>query len=307
MKDKIKTYCSRCDFDTNHKVLFQESYRSSPEGYDYALEYFVVKCFGCEEISFRKEFIDLETMYPDIHGDWNPEITVTTFPSKLKVTKGLKNTFVLPKKIELIYEEAIRTYNADCPVLTGVAFRAIIEAICIEESVTGKNLEVKINNLVRQKLITEKEANRLHSIRFIGNDSVHEMKVPKDKSLKLVLNIIEHLLKNLYLIDADSEGVLETVVDKFADFETLLNQCISKMNNEEEVPLAKILNKDLRRLNGKLNEFEAELIRKINNGEYTFLKIGKIDSYGNDTTKRQHFIINYNREDFKSDRQKVFF
>lgn len=296
MKEKIRNYCSRCDFETNHEILFQERYRSSQEeGYDYALEYYVAKCLGCENISFRKEFIDLETMYPDERGDWNPEITVTTFPSKFKAIKGLKNTYELPDKIKLIYEESIRTYNADCPILTGVAFRAIIEAICIEESIPGKNLEVKINNMVRQKLITEKEAKRLHSIRFIGNDSVHEMKVPKDRSLKLVLSIIEHLLNNLYLIDADSEGLLETVVDKFADFETLLNQCIRKMDNGEEVPLAKILNKNLRRLNGKLNEFETELIGKINDGEYTILKIGKIDSYGNDSTKRQHFIINNNR------------
>ena len=195
MNSKIKSYCSRCDFETNHEILFQKSYRSHPEeGYDYALEYYVVKCLGCGTISFREEFVNLEISYPDEYGDWNPEITETTYPPKNKVKKGLKSLFDLPEKIKIIYEEAIKSYNADCPILTGVAFRAIIEAICIEESISGRNLEIKINNMVRRKLITEKEAKRLHSIRFIGNDSVHEMKVPQDKSLKLVHNIIEHLL-----------------------------------------------------------------------------------------------------------------
>lgn len=296
MKNKIKSYCSRCDFETNHEILFQNSFRSDPEeGYDYALEHYVIKCLGCENVSFRKEIVDLEIIYPDEHGNWDPEITSTTFPSKSKVVKGLKNTYNLPEKIKLIYDEAISAYNAECAILTGVAFRAIIEAICIEESITGKNLEVKINNLVRQKLITEKEAKRLHSIRFIGNDSVHEMKVPKNKSLKLVLNVIEHLLNNLYLIDIDNEGVLETVVDKYSDFETLLDQCVRRLDKGEEVPLAKILNKKLRRLNGKFNEFETKLIENINNGEYNNLSIGKIDAFGNDSTKRQHFIIFNNR------------
>jgi len=172
-----------------------------------------------------------------------------------------------------------------------VAFRAVIEAICLEEEVPRRNLEKKINNLVRQKLITEKEAKRLHPIRFIGNDSVHEMKVPNENSLGIVLNIIEHLLNNIYLIDYDSEGVLETVIDKFYQFERLLKQCIRKMNDGDEIPLAKILNKNVRRFNSKLNDFENELIVKINNNEYRSLSIGKVDVYGNDSIQRQHFII----------------
>jgi hypothetical protein len=296
MDNTTKSYCQRCNYETNHSILFKESYRSKEEEeYDYALEYMVVKCLGCENISFRKEFIDIESSYPDEFGDWNPYVTITTYPKKNKVAKKLGNAHVLPEKIKSIYDEAINSFNADCLILTGVAFRAVIEAICIEENITGNNLEKKINNLVRQKLITEKEAKRLHSIRFIGNDSVHEMKIPKEKSLIMVLNIIEHLLNNIYLIDYDSEGILETIIDKFPEFEQLLNQCVRKINNGDEIPLAKILNKNVRRFNGKLSEFETELIGKINNKEYANLLIGKIDVYGNDTTQRQHFIINFNR------------
>lgn len=291
MSEIEKSYCQRCDYETNHKVLFKEYFRSDIDDYDYAIDYMVVKCLGCEKISFREVFTDIESAYPDQHGNWNNHINVDTYPKKLRAAKKITNTHALPEKIKSIYIEAINAYNADCFILTGVAFRAVIEAICLEEEVTGKNLEKKINNLVRLKLITEKEAKRLHSIRFIGNDSVHEMKVPNKKSLKIVLNIIEHLLNNIYLIDYDSEGVLETVIDKFAEFEKLLNRCIKKVNKDDEIPLAKILNKDVRRFNGKLNEFEAELIDKINNNTYTNLLVGKIDSYGNDTNQRQHFIV----------------
>lgn len=292
MSDIEKSYCQRCDYDTNHKVLFTEHIRGDPDEYDYAIDYMIVKCLGCERISFREVFVDIESSYPDEYGNWTTETTVETYPKKMRVAKRISNSHALPERIKLIYNEAIGAYNADCFILTGVAFRAVIEAICLEEEVPGRNLEKKINSLVRQKLITEKEAKRLHSIRFIGNDSVHEMKAPKVKSLKIVLNIIEHLLNNIYLIDYDSEGVLETVIDTFPDFERLLNQCIRNMEEGDEVPLAKILNKKVRRFNGRLNEFEAELIVKINNNDYTKLGIGKVDSYGNDSSQRQHFIIN---------------
>lgn len=294
MKDKLKSYCERCDFETNHEALFVEKYQSDikAEGYDYAKEFYVVRCLGCGRISFRSEFIDLEGSYPDEYGNWNPEISVVTYPPKPKIERGLKRTYELPDKIRMIYDESISAYNANCPLLTGVAFRAIIEAICIEESISGKNLEVRINGLVRQKLITEKEAKRLHSIRFIGNDSVHEMKVPKDRSLRLVLNIVEHLLNNLYLIDIDSYGVLETVVDNYEDFEDLVSRCVKKMKKGEEIPLPKLIGKNVRRLNGKLIEFENKLIERIKKGEYSRLSVGRIDSYGNDPTQRQHFVIN---------------
>ena len=293
MNKTKKNYCQKCCHETNHNILSKESYRSNEdEGYDYQLDYMIVKCNGCDTISFRKELNDIENAYPDEFGNWQTDIKVTTYPSKNKVTKKIKKIYNLPNKISSIYLEAINAYNADCPILTGVAFRTVIEAICIEENIIGRDLEKKINNLVRQKLITEKEAKRLHSIRFIGNDSVHEMKIPSEKSLEIVLNIIEHLLNNIYLIDRESKGVLETVIDEFPEFEKILNECVEKINGGEEIPLAKILGKNVRRFIGKLNEFETELIKQINTNKYTNLSMGKVDVYGNDTNQRQHFIIN---------------
>ncbi|MGD9994255.1 MAG: DUF4145 domain-containing protein [Salinivirgaceae bacterium] len=291
MKDLIKSYCQRCDYETNHKVISNKTFRSDYNDYDYQIDYMIVECMGCETISFRKELIDIESAYPDENGNWQPDITVSTFPNELKIKKRLGNLYDLPEKIKRIYNEAIDAFNSNCFILTGVAFRAVIEAICLEEKIKGNSLEVKINKLIAQNLITEKEANRLHSIRFIGNDSVHEMTVPNEKSLRLVLNIIENLLSSLYLIDSDSDGLIEKVIVHFQEFERLLNKSIKKYASGDELPLAKILNKDLRRLNGKIADYERELIDKINNNSFTNLGIGKVETYGNDSKKRQHFII----------------
>jgi hypothetical protein len=291
-QDKIKSYCIRCDFDTNNEVIHKEQVRSDDENYDYVINYYLLKCLGCDNITYRRVFIDIESSYPDEYGNWHAEENVLTFPTKLKVNSEIENSDILPERINLIYEEAIKAYNADCPILTGVAFRAIIEAICLEEKIPGRNLENKINSLVKHKLITEKESNRLHSIRFIGNDSVHEMKVPKDESLKIVLNIIHNLLNNLYIIDYHSQGHLETVIDSFEKFTELILLNLNSIKEGDEVPLAKIFGKQVRRLNGKLNQFENELIDKINLKLYDKLSLGKKDTYGNSSTQVQHFIKN---------------
>lgn len=286
-----KSYCLRCDFETNHNILDKQGIRGDSDDYDYAIDYMIVKCLGCERISFREEFVDIESAYPNEYGEWIPDITVDLYPKKMRAKRKLENIHILPQRIKIVYEESIKAYNADCFILTGVAFRAIIEAICLEKEIPGRNLEKKINALVRNKLITEKESKRLHSIRFIGNDSVHEMKAPKEESLKIVLYIIEHLLNNLYLIDYNSQNHLETVIDQFGEFTELLSYTLPKFESGDEIPLAKILGKKTRRLNGRLSDFETELISKIGTNEYDSLEVGKIDIYGESTSQVQHFII----------------
>jgi hypothetical protein len=285
----IKNFCLRCNFETNHNVIHKETKRSDNDDFDYVLNYLMVKCNGCERISFRDEFINLEDMISDEDNNWHPNITIDTYPAKIKIKRKLQDIYILPTKIKIVYEEAIKAFNNDCFLLTGVAFRAIIEAICIEKAIQGKDLAKKIDNLVRQKLITEKEAQRLHSIRFLGNDSVHEMNVPDKKKLIMVLNIVEHLLNNLYIIDYQTRNHLETIINKFEEFEELLDSNLVKFEINDEIPLTKILGKSSRRLNGKTSEFENQLKIKIRDGEYKKLELGKIDVYGNDLNQVQHF------------------
>lgn len=290
-ENSIKSsYCVRCDYDTLHTILHKERI-DGDEDYQCIVLYMISKCNGCESVSFRKEFVDFENSYPDENNNWEPEVTVTTYPQK-SIQQKLNNIYTLPEKIRIVYSEAINAFNANCFLLTGVAFRAVIEAICLDKNVPGKDLAKKIDNLVKQKLITEKEAQRLHSIRFLGNDSVHEMSVPEKTKLLIVLNIIEHLLNNLYLIDYQLEYHLETVIAFYPEFELLLNINLKNYMSGDELPLAKILGKSVRRLNGKIQDFENELVAKIKSGDCANLSVGKIDVYGNATNKVQHFIIN---------------
>ncbi|WP_140386550.1 DUF4145 domain-containing protein, partial [Vibrio parahaemolyticus] len=63
--------------------------------------------------------------------------------------------------------------------LAGIGFRATIEAVCNDQSIQGKELSTRINNLASNGLISKKDSTRLHSIRFLGNDAAHDIKVPK--------------------------------------------------------------------------------------------------------------------------------
>jgi len=41
----------------------------------------------------------------------------------------------------------------------------------------------------------------LHGLRFIGNDAVHELEAPNDRTLQVALDVVEDILNFLYALD----------------------------------------------------------------------------------------------------------
>ncbi len=291
VKDKpIKNYCNKCLGETNHGVLFEKVVSSDDDNYIMEWKYFVLQCLGCEEICFRKEVHDYEVTYPDEYDNWTHDITMHIYPLPLKNRKQLSRQYALPSQIQTVYRETINALKTNCYLLAGVGFRAVIEAVCLDKDIPGRTLEAKINNLSKNRLITDAESERLHAVRFLGNDSVHEMAVPKERTLYIVLEIIEHLLKNLYLIDGEARAFLDTYIRDFEDFDSLLTKKLKRFSKGDDFPLAKYLEKDIRRLRDQVKKFESELIDNIKNGNFTSLAISEVKAFGNSIEKVQHFI-----------------
>jgi hypothetical protein len=288
---KIKNYCEICLNQTNHSILYNKSVFSDDPEYQYEVKYIVVECMGCERVSFRQENHDHEASYPDEYDNWVHDITIHLYPEPLKNHKAVNEQYLLPTQIKVVYSETIEALKSNCYLLAGVGFRAVVEAICIDKNIQGRNLEIKINNLAKNRFITDKEAERLHAVRFMGNDSVHDMAVPKEKALYVVLEIIEHLLHNLYIIDHHAKPHLDTFITTYNDFEDLLYKTLQRFKKGDDFPLAKYLGKNVRRLNGQITTFETELINQINLGEFKMLTVGNIKPFGANTSDTfQHFI-----------------
>ncbi len=281
--DKKINYCIDCYKPTNHAVIaFKEV--DGPDDYQETYFYSIVQCAGCDKVSYRTENVDYEQAIQYDDENWGPDVIISTYPQLLENHRKLKNTYYLPNEIRNIYDEAINAFSSKCYLLTAIAYRGIIEAICKDKSITGNDLNIQINKMVKNGLITQKEAERLHAVRFLGNDSVHEMSIPKPKQLFVVLDIIEHLLKNLYLIDKELNANLETIFQNFSEFKNFLSNQISKLKIGDILPLNLILGKSTRRLNVKATNLEKELIETITNGEYKYLKIGEVRAH-KDSTK----------------------
>lgn len=124
----------------------------------------------------------------------------------------------------------------------------------------------------------------------MGNDSAHEIKAPKEESLKIALEIVEHLLKSVFILPEQANGYLDTLIDQYELFEILLEKHLSNFNNGDEYPLFHFFEKDWRRVQDCIPTFQTELIENINSLKFKLLKLGKKDT-NNKGDEIRHFIV----------------
>lgn len=213
----VKIICQNCNNRTNHIVAVSIDV-DGVEEYDECIDihwndhYQIIKCQGCDAISFR-------------HTNWFSEnedgmgngTTERLYPKRDANSINVKDFFNVPLKIRRIYRESIDAYNVEALTLCAAGLRGIVEGICADQSVDDGpveridgngdvkidrkgNLEGKIFGLCERGILTKKSALILHEHRYLGNEAVHELTQPSSDELKLAIGMMEHVLEQLYEI-----------------------------------------------------------------------------------------------------------
>ena len=205
-KDAVReVICNRCDNTTNHVVCNSvESYWGNEDiqGSD---TYEIIRCSGCDSISFRTSSSNSDDYEQDDDGNYFSNETIEIYPNRLMGRSVLDGVYSLPDKVRSIYNETHIALCTKLKILAGVGIRALIEAVCSEESAKGSNLEKKIDNLVIKEVLTKRSAAILHKTRLLGNQAAHEIKAASDAELDVAFDIVENLLETVYIIPKKAE------------------------------------------------------------------------------------------------------
>jgi hypothetical protein len=206
-KAEIKVVCSECNKKTSHNVIssvennfcqgFGYDEQLGYEPSDFYLElYEIIECKGCETVSFRKFGV---YDYPD-------NCVENLYPLRIEGRKGLdEDTDFLPVDVKRIYLETLKALNSEIPILTGIGLRALVETVCKEKKAKGKDLYTKIDDLIELKVLTPNDGKALQNIRELGNDSAHEVKSHHQTLLEFAMDIVENLLKAVYILPKQRE------------------------------------------------------------------------------------------------------
>jgi len=202
--------CTKCSGKTAHEVVVSLDVSGDDDRHNiqWNQHYQVIKCLGCKLISFRDVSTDSESYYQVDEDEWQYDTNEKLYPSRIEGRKDLGHEVVfLPNDTKQVYEETMQALCNNSPILAGIGLRALVETVCKEKKAKGKNLFQKIKDLENQKVLTPVGASVLHKIRTLGNAAAHEVKPHTDKQLALAMDIVEHLLKDVYILPklADQE------------------------------------------------------------------------------------------------------
>lgn len=207
----ISVQCATCNRATKHRVL--ASYDEDGKAYvpddpsicvDWFDYYQVIRCQGCETVSFRY----IHWFSEDVDEiDENDGSTEQLYPKRSANSINPKDFYNVPSNLRRIYQELIDCFNNASPTLCAAGLRALVEGICAEQVVEGsernerkQNLQGRIDGLEKQGLLTKSSAQTLQQHRYLGNSAVHELARPSETELRLAIEIVEHILEQLYEI-----------------------------------------------------------------------------------------------------------
>lgn len=202
--------CVRCTGKTAHMVVTALDVRGSEGEFDWHTCHQIVQCMGCKSVSYRVASSNSEEYSHDRDGNFIYEETEKLYPPRLEGIKGLGDDIhYLPQKVRQIYEETLTALSAQAPVLAAIGLRALVETVCKEKEADGSDLFKKLDSLVAKQVLTPMSAGILHKIRTLGNAAAHEVKPHTEEQLGLAMDIVEHLLKDVFILPKKVESAFK--------------------------------------------------------------------------------------------------
>lgn len=219
---KIKIRCNKCATDTAHRIV--HNYQVNGEelfGYGdfiaWVDDYQILECNGCGEITFKHYEWFSEYEEPEDPGSGGKEYL---YPPRKTDQVEIEIYENFPHKLSLIYGETINCFNGSLYLLCAAGLRALIEGLCSELGISdgpiiedgvpvgrSKKLVGKINGLVERGHLTIKNADSLHELRFLGNNSMHDLDKPRRDHLVIAIKLIKHVLESIYNIPKLNESL----------------------------------------------------------------------------------------------------
>jgi hypothetical protein len=207
-----KIYCNTCKVETHHelKAVYDrvDELVSSTDaedeytGFEEEWEYRLWLCRGCDTATLEEAYTNTGMLdHKARHNVWKS----TLYPKRERRDWSSKRFRQLDAKLASIYREVIESFNADLRILCAVGLRALLEGICAEKGIKGKNLYKKIDGLKAH--LPPNIVESLHSFRFMGNEAAHELQSPSRADLQLAIEVIEDLLNFMYELDYKARGL----------------------------------------------------------------------------------------------------
>ena len=182
-----RIYCNRCRGETWHHLVGSHTYEMDI----YTGTYIMWVCAGCDVATMEDCF------WASYMEDEQTESIF--FPNRAQNDRVDKSFMNLPAKLRDLYSEVVNAYNSNLKVLCAIGLRGLIEGVCADKNIQGRNLDERVEAMTG--LLPANIVQNLHGFRFMGNRAAHELSAPNSRELSVALDLIEDILNYLYDLD----------------------------------------------------------------------------------------------------------
>jgi len=204
----LKAHCNHCGDETRHRVLHQavtsgEYGREEPESDephsreedDWMFEYATLECLGCGEVCVR----ETRRYWDPIHECTETE--ATCFPPR--IFRRIPNWHhELPPDVAALMKEVYVALALDSRRLAVMGARTLVDLVITNTVGDQASFLRGLQALESAKVISAKTRDYLLAAIDVGNAVTHRAYAPPPEDLAQVLEIVEDLLRQVYILPA---------------------------------------------------------------------------------------------------------
>lgn len=118
---------------------------------------------------------------------------------------------ILPAKIHEMLLEVRYALQKQLRALPSMGLRSVIDMVCNDQVGDIGSFAEKLHTLEEKKLITPKKRKIIETALEVGHASIHRGHFPTAEDLQVVMDIVDHLLEELYVLDKTLEPLRASV------------------------------------------------------------------------------------------------
>lgn len=196
----IQSHCNGCMKERDHHVLHTRKHRFDAEGPElkgvfWENTYYMVECCGCHTVSIQlAEFFSEAANI----GDPGTRVTHSPPPAYRPFPHWIDN---VPQHIRHLHEEVYKACTVDARALATMGIRAIIDEVGTDKLFDCLTFKLKVDKLCEKGLISEGRKKVLLEAFDTGSAAAHRAYCPPPDVLADLLDIAEHLLMDMYVLE----------------------------------------------------------------------------------------------------------
>ncbi len=197
--NKVQAPCSTCVRNTAHDVLFETAQRD-PD-YETIDTYVLLSCCGCSTISLGHQRL--------WQSDGSKEHKY--YPSPVSRKRPEWVLLNLPVELGALLQEIYQAIDGGQHRLAAMGIRALLEQVMILKVGDLKTFDQKLDEFQKQGYVSLLQRDAMRATLDVGDAAMHRAFKPKEKDLKLALDVVEGVLAPIFAHKEAAEELADRV------------------------------------------------------------------------------------------------